>query len=163
MRQPNLKSVVEIIGTIAILAGLVLVAYELRQGHAYARAELSAESGRLIADINSKLLDPQMAALFDKSRTNPNELNRIERIQLDAYFSLVINLYMREFYNYNRGFFENYTDFPRSNAVKYFGSGYGKTFWERRRPFLPPAIVEVVDQYLQDPERLNVFEGEDGQ
>jgi hypothetical protein len=160
VQSPAWRGLAEGIGAVAIVAGLVLVAYELRQGHEYARAELSAESGRLSNEITSKRLDPTFAAMIEKSQVNPNQLTRIERIQLNAYFDLVLGLYIREYYNYNRGFFENYTDFPRSSA-RYFGSGYGKAYWQARRHRFPRELAEVIDTYSQDPERLKYYESED--
>jgi hypothetical protein len=157
------RGLAEGVGAVSIIAGLFLVAYELRQGHEFARAELSAESGRLAARINSNELDPAFAAVIEKSRVSPGELTRIERIQLNAHLSLVLNLYIREWYNYNRGFFENYTDFPRSGAARYFGTGYGKAYWHVRRTSFVPELAEVIDRYSQDPERLEFIESMDSQ
>ena len=159
MQSPNWKALLELVGAIAIIAGLILVAYELRQGHSIARAELVLESSQLLTGIYSESLDPAFAALIEKSQSNPRELTRVERIQLNAYFDLVVNLYTREFNNYKLGFFENYTYFPRENAAHFFGYGYGKSWWEYRRTTgFHPQLAEVIDEYSQDPERLRYFE-----
>lgn len=157
MESGNWTRLVEAVGTLAIVVGLFLVAFELRQAHSLARAELSAESGRIAQEITKTRLDPAFASIIEKSQLNPAELTRQERIQLNAYLDLVIGLYIREWYNYNRGFFENYTDFPRGSAAYFFGAGYGKSFWESRKSSIPPELVEVVDRYAQDSERVNFW------
>jgi len=159
VQSPNWKALLELVGAIAIIGGLILVAYELRQGHSIARGELVMETSRLLTDIYSESLDPAFAALIEKSQSNPSELTHVERIQLNAFFDLVTNLYTREFNNYMLGFFENYTYFPRENAAYFFGSGYGKSWWEYRKTTgFHPELAEVIDEYSQDPERLRFFE-----
>jgi hypothetical protein len=145
----NRTRVVEQLGTIAIVVGLFLVFFELRQSHQFARAELSAESGRLYSEIRGREIDPNFAILLWKSRKSPSELTEPERIQLNAYFSAVLALYFREKYNYDRGFFDNYEDYPSISAAYFFGEGYGKAYWESRRANYPGELVEVIDKYSQ--------------
>ena len=152
MQSGNWRQNAELIATVAVVVGLLLVFFELRQNHSFSRAELSAESGRIYAHIREREIDPTFAAMLSKSRLAPHELTDIEHRQLVAHYESVLLLYFREKYNFDRGFFDNYSDFPSISAAYYFGSGYGKAYWAVMRKFASPEIRELVDEYSQEQE-----------
>ena len=158
MQSGNWRHNAELIATGAVVVGLLLVFFELRQNHSFSRAELSAESGRIFANIREREIDATFAALLSKSRLSPHELTDTEHRQLIAHYESILFLYAREKYNFDRGFFDNYSDFPRISAAYYFGSGYGKAYWAAMRESASPEIRELVDEFSQGQEMLSNHE-----
>lgn len=148
----NSKPVIEYIGMAAVIVGLFLVFEELRQARTIARAELSAESTRLLEALNAQERDPKFASILVTSRQNPEELTVEERIQLNAYLTSAVVVFMREKYYYDRGIFETWKEFPRIFGPQYFGTGYGRAYWEIRKSRFPAEVVAEVDKALLNTE-----------
>ena len=146
------KNYIEYIGMAAVIVGLFLVFEELRQARTIARAELSAESTRLLEALNAQERDPAFASILVKSRQNPEDLTAEERIQLNSYLTSAIVVFIREKYYYDLGIFESWKEFPRRFGPRYFGTGYGRAFWEIRRSQFPADIAAEVDKALLNTE-----------
>jgi hypothetical protein len=107
MKPIDWKSVVEIVGIGALIVGLYFVYEELRQTSTIARANMSLEITRITIDLNAQERDPAFANILVRARTIPEELTPAERVQLNAYYSDVIEAYIREGYNFSLGIFRN--------------------------------------------------------
>ncbi len=70
-------------------------------------------------------------------------------------------VYIRELYNYRRGIFDEFTSLIRATAPKYFGSGYGRAFWDANRHLYPDPIAKEIDEVLTDEERVAFYEQRD--
>jgi len=77
VRQAHWKNVAEVIGTGAIIVGLIFVYAELRQNRIIARAELSAESACMFAALDERERDPQFARMLVKSKDKPGETGHL--------------------------------------------------------------------------------------
>ena len=105
MHTSNLRGSVEIIGILAVIAGLYFVYDELQLNRTIARAEMSASTNSLLWEIEALERDPKISALLIKSTENPNELTKVERRQINSILLGVLLVYFRERYNYERGIF----------------------------------------------------------
>lgn len=124
----NWKDYVEIVGIAAILVGLFFVHREIQQNSTIARAELSAETTRSLVELDQMLMGNEMATLWTKSIQNPSELTFSERIQINNFLENVLVVYGRECYYESLEIFVECESVPRSTALKYFGSEYGRAF-----------------------------------
>ena len=109
MKSIDWKSIVEIVGIGALIVGLYFVYEELRQTSTIARANMSLEITRITIDLNAQERDPEFAQVLVRARTVPDELTPAERIQLNAYYRDVMEVYVREFYSFNLGIFPEWT------------------------------------------------------
>lgn len=152
MKSTDWKSVVELIGIGAVIVGLYFVYEELRQTSTIARANMSLEITRITIDLNAQERDPAFAQVLARAKTVPDELTPTERIQLNAYYGDVMEAYVREAYSYSLGIFPEWTSKIRRTAPIYFGSGYGRAYWNvlRTQPDIPPIFVEEVDRSLEN-------------
>ena len=157
MHTSNLRGSVEIIGILAVIAGLYFVYDELQLNRTIARAEMSASTNSLLWEIEALERDPKISALLIKSTENPNELTKVERRQINSILLGVLLVYFRERYNYERGIFEEWTSLIDYSAPKYFGQGYGRVYWEvmKTRPGVRQDIVEAVDRALKNDQIIN--------
>ncbi len=118
MRPIKWKNVAETAGFLAILAGLFFVYEELRLSRTVARAELSAESARMLAVLDEQERNPEFAKVLVKSRNNSDELTPSEQVQLDSYLHGALMVYIRELYNYRREIFDEFTSLIRATAPR---------------------------------------------
>ena len=142
------RELAELAGIIAILAGLYFVYDEIQQTATIARAELNSVSSQRMWELNGYMSDPEFSKLYLKGLHTPTELNETERFRLNAFYQRVLELYGFEFRNYQLGIFAEYEIVPRNSSPVFFGSGYGRIFWNVRREFYNPAIVKIVDDAL---------------
>ena len=163
MKPIDWKSVVEIVGIGALIIGLYFVYEELRQTSTIARATMSLETTRITIDLNAQERDPAFAEVLAKGRTVPDQLTPAERIQLNAYYRDVIEVYIREFYAFNLGIFPEWTSKIRSSGPIYFGSGYGRAYWNvlKTQPDAPSFFVEEVDRSLENHDAVEFWRGFD--
>ena len=152
MLSTNWKNIAEFAGMLAIVVGLFLVYEELRLSRTVARAELSADTNRMLNVADELERDPEFAATLVKSYGDPEHLTATERVQLNSYFRGVLKVFLRENYNYRRGIFEEYTSLITPIAPRYFGRGYGRAYWNVRKRRFPLDVVAAVDEALKNAE-----------
>ena len=159
MPSTNWKKVAESAGILAIVVGLFFVYEELRLSRTIARAEMSAATNGMLWELDALERDPIFAATLIKSNENPENLTAVERLQLNSLLLGVLGVYFRERYNYTRGIFDEWTSLIDVTAPRYFGRGYGQTYWNVQKRRLPEDVVAAVDEALKNSERIQ-FEHE---
>jgi hypothetical protein len=154
----NWKNVIEYAGMAALIVGLFLVYEELSQAGTIARAELSAESARLLEALNVQERDPGFASILVKSQRNPEELTVEERIQLNAYLESAVATFGREKFYYDLGIFESWKEFPQILGPRFFGTRYGRAYWDIRKSlFFPAEIAAEVDNALMNTKAVQYY------
>ena len=161
MRTTNWKDIVEVVGIASIVVGLVFVYLELRQTSTIARAEMSNEANQILAELDEQERDPSFARILIKADSNPEELSQTERLQLNAFFRRVLDAYSRENYYYRLGIFDEWVSPIRRTAPRYFGSGYGRAWWDVRKSFFisatRTAVAVEVDRSLENSEAVEFY------
>ncbi len=162
MKTIRWNDVAELVGMVAIIIGLYFVYEELRLGSAIARAEMSNEANLIFAELDEQERDPAFASILVKAETNPKNLTHVERIQLNSYFRRVLHAYSRENYYYRRGIFPEWTSPIRRTAPRYFGSGYGRAWWNVRKTFFISStrseVAPEVDRSLEQREAVEFYQ-----
>ena len=158
MKSIDLKETVELVGIVAILLGLYYVHQEVRLNSTIARAELSAETARNFSALDELLLQPEMTEVYVKSQEDPESLTATERMQVNTILKNVLFQYQREYYYYELGIFEEWESYPRYTALEYFGSRYGRAFWNTYRSRMTIAEISVViDEVLSEAPTNDLF------
>jgi hypothetical protein len=163
LKFPGWKNLADFVGMVAIVIGIFLVFEELRQARTVARAELSAESARLFDVLLAQERDPQFAAVLVKSRQTPDDLSPSERVRLNSFLTGLLLIYVREYYNYQRGIFETWEDYIVGTAPAYFGVGYGRAFWQVQREVWGGEIGEAIDRALENTDSVEFYRNLDAE
>lgn len=128
---------------------------------------MSNEANQIFAKLDAQERDPAFASILVKAEANPDNLTQIERTQLNAYYRRALQAYSRENYYYRRGIFSEWVSPIRRTAPRYFGSGYGRTWWEVRKTFfISPtrsAVAIEVDRSLENSEAVDFYRRFDGE
>ena len=157
MKFANVKDIAELIGITAILLGLFFLYEEIRQSGTIARAELSAETTRNLFVVDQLILSPDITNAYLKSLEDPDSLTNVERLQVNIILQSVLRQYRRECYYESIGIFRECESVPRSTAVQYFGSRYGRAFWKTvGNRMVGPDITEIVDRELANTPADNI-------
>ena len=115
----------------------------------------------MLAVLDEQERNPEFAKVLVKSRNNSDELTPSEQVQLDSYFHGALMVYIRELYNYRREIFDEFTSLIGATAPRYFGSGYGRAYWDANKHVYPDPIAKEIDEVLANEERVNFFEQRD--
>lgn len=117
---------------VGVIAGLALVAWELRQNQNLARAELNSES--MTARDNFAIARQQepLARAIAKAKEAPLELTGAERIMLDGYYNQAFGQIFREFVLIQRGVYEDNLDgYMRIFATNVLETAYGQVWCDQ--------------------------------
>ena len=147
----------ELAGIVAILFGLYFVYEEIQQNGVIAKAELISQNIQRRSELNEQFRSPVFVNLYLKGIRTPDELDEIERLQLDRYFRERLSLVNFEFYNYQLGLFDEFSQMARSVARNNFLSGYGKAWWNIRKKTHAPAVVKVIDDEIAKNEGFDAY------
>jgi len=149
MRKLEWKDTIDIVGLVAILVGLFFVYRELDLNASIARAQLSAETAGNLLALDQMLMTDDLATAYVKSLSAPESLSEIERMKVNIFLSNILDQYARECYYESIGIFKECESYPRGTALKYFGSRYGRAFWQVvRNRMVGPRITAVIDETL---------------
>jgi len=158
MKSINWKDIAELIGTAAILFGLFLVYEEIQQNSVMVRAEMSSETSENLSALDQLILDPDLASVYLKSQDDPENLTKVERMQVNMILQSVLRQYRRECYYRSIGVFRECHTVPRDTALKYFGSRYGRAFWKTvRNNMVGPDIAKIIDKVLAETSEDNFY------
>ena len=83
---------VNLIASIGILAGLIFVAYELRQANEIAEAETFRTMWEMAGELNRLGVETDVLNLVRKSVSDPSTLSDEHIGRLDAYFALLLEV-----------------------------------------------------------------------
>jgi hypothetical protein len=85
------KQVIEAAGLLSVVAGLLLVAYQINQANNFASAQARAEFSAGWRSVDATRQSDNFAEVLAKSIYYPNELAPGEILELDAYYTGVID------------------------------------------------------------------------
>jgi len=141
---------------VGVLAGLILVAYEIRQNNDL--AEANAVHAMLVGwqQIAMSEYETDIANLYIKSITEPENLTPAEMGKMSAWLTVVMNQYMLTFamYGYGLGYSSGGVDYNPEDEFKksfdyYFGSRFGRAWYLENRDWIDLQIVEIVDREME--------------
>lgn len=128
------RDVVEITGTISVLAGLLLVAYQINQATSIASAQARAEYSAGWRSVDSTRQGDDFSEVLAKSIYQPNELTPGEILQLDAYYTGILDQIQSAKVNWEAGIRTSHwqvaVDFL---APAYFGNGFARSWWNHSK------------------------------
>lgn len=103
-KQKSIRDTVELVGIIAVVISLLLVAYEVRQSNRIAQATTTYEIGRDVNQFNELgYSDPEFAALLVKLRDPDFEPSTVEALQIRLLANRFINIWTIQEKAYRNG------------------------------------------------------------
>jgi hypothetical protein len=151
MKYSNWKQTAELVGIAAIVASLVLVAYELRQNSEIAAAE--ADATRYLAAVESYSViaeNEALAELLRKACSGQNEeLTDIEQYRLLSWWTRVLLLNQWGYRRIPASEYRPFVEMQRRNDRSC--PSYREAF-EQRRHFYTPGFISFMHEEVFDQE-----------
>ncbi len=152
MRKRNWIDGLETFTSVSILAGLILVAYEIRQNNDFAEADAVRALTEGWDQIYSSIYETDIASIHAKSIEDPQNLTSAEILKMGAWLSLIVNQYALEFsMDYRNLGFDygdvNGTEQSLVGAFDYFfGNRFARSWYLENRFWMDTEIVEIMDR-----------------
>ncbi len=142
----------QLLASVAVLISILLLAQELRQNNKLAEAEMVNDIYKGWQEIDRLNFDSGAMALFAKSVEKPEELTDAEIMRLDAWFTMIMNVFSRQSHMYFR--YELAYD-PTENLSRsarwLFGGRFARAWFSTNSDMLKndPRTFEVIDREIK--------------
>lgn len=117
MTLENINYIAQTVGVFAILASLVFVGFQLRQGaeqskqaNALARADMDERTMRTFGDnVRELMVNHELAEIFRKAMFEQTELTPVEKTRILLYLNLTLHAHRTAFLNVKEGLIDQRT------------------------------------------------------
>ena len=141
----------QIVASVGVLSGLILIAYELRQNSDLAEADAVRELTLSWQRIDMSLVETDIASIRVKSIEEPQNLTSAEIFKMGAWLSVIVNQYSLEFSMDFRNLGYDY-DAPNGTEESlvggfeyYFDNRFARAWYLENRFLIEAKIVEIMD------------------
>jgi hypothetical protein len=138
---------------IGVIVGIVFLVLEMRQNSAIATAQVRLEYAAGWRSVDESRQDESFSEVFTKSIENPEELSLNEVVQLDAYYSGILDQMLSAQTAWTAGL----RDAPFAEVAKivgaiYFSNEFARSWWTQVRSdwSSPPGneFQEIMDEAI---------------
>jgi len=143
------------LANVALLAGLVLVAYELNQNRALARMDLVNEGNVVQNQIWANLMGEVPGDVIARAIECPEEMTYADFMAMDAFLFTSMNTLYRNYELAEEGIFtaEEWRQSVETYASWFLGNPFGRAWWtEEARTFFPSEFASYVDEQVSSAE-----------
>ena len=153
MKSEKLNEIVQLAATLAVMVGVGLLIYEIRENNAIAYQQSVATNFTTWSDLTIAEMQPEFADAFSKSMTKAGELTLSEKVILNAWLTTAILVYEQDVESsYLTGSFDYVEELllDLAGAVPYqFGNKFSRDWYAANRYWIPGYMVEVIDRELE--------------
>ena len=140
--------------SIGVLAGIILLAYEINQATLTTRAEIINSYQDRWVTIDLSWQDREIAAALAKALEDPNELTLTEMIQLNGFMWSYFDHIDSNRLLWTLGILDDRSQTPEqiiyNNAYMFLGNKFSQAWVEENRENLGGRTMEIVDQVLNE-------------
>lgn len=124
------RGIAETTGVISVVAGLLLVAYQINQATRIASAQARAEYSAGWRSVDSTRQSDNFAEVLAKSIFHPDELTPSEILELDAYYIGILDQIESAKANWEAGIRSSHWQVTVDFVVPtYFGNEFARSWW----------------------------------
>lgn len=145
MTARNTKEWLELAALFAVIAGLLLVAYEIRQANVFAKAETENSIYAGWETLSMAEIESGINTVVAIAREDPSSLTTAEKLDLSDHLTAVISLYQRNgimFYEYDLAADPMYSDV----GGYYFDHPYARDWFESSESWIRKETPELADE-----------------
>lgn len=160
MEISKLNDWMQLIASVAVLISILLLGQELRQNNILAEADTVNDIFKGWQEIDRLNFETDAMNLFIKSIEQPEELTDSEIVQLDAWFTMIVNVYSRQSSMYFRyGLAYDPTDSLSRSARWLFAGRYARAWFQVNRDMVKtdPKIFEIINREIMAAPVLEEF------
>jgi hypothetical protein len=149
MNQTRLRDWLEIVGIFSVVAGLILVAFQINQSSFLVRAELGSNAYDRMVSVDQTFIDANFAEVWAKSYEQPEDLTFAEMIQLEGYLTSLLDYLESEKWLYDLDIYEGSIDL----LIPYFvgpiiGNRFATAWWAETKSIFDRDLADKIDQQI---------------
>jgi hypothetical protein len=151
MTKANLSQWVTAATNIAVLFGVLLLVFELRQNAELARLEMIQDRISSFQQAEAGFFDPDLSQVWVKSFKEPESMTLAEIRMMDAYLAIHMAQLMRDHDLENAGLLnQGATAILLEGDAKWlFGSRFAKAWWEQFGQAYPSQLHKLANPILR--------------
>jgi hypothetical protein len=138
--------------SLGVLAGIILLAYEINQATLTTRAEMISSFQDRWVTIDLSWQDREFAATWAKAMEDPEDLTVTDMIQLNGFMWSYFDHIGTNRVLWELGVFDDRVntmeEIISSNAYIFFGNRFSQAWLEENRENITPQTMEIVDRVL---------------
>jgi len=159
MKKIDLGQTITILANVGVIAGIVFLGYEMRQNtYAIQATTLQGMVDLTTSYLIDTALDDGFIQALDKAQVDPDQLSRIEALELQRVIRAQWFRYQSAFAHWRRGSlgdsdWEQYLNFICSSSVATVSGSFSAVqamFWDIERPQLTDEFVAYVESCRPD-------------
>jgi hypothetical protein len=149
MDQVKSRDWLQIAGNFSVVAGLILVAYQINQSAHFVRAELGMQGTERYLMADQIVADTGFAEVWARSYENPEDLTLADMIQLEAYLTSLLGNLDGDNWLWELQIYEGTVDenIPHIGNIL-GGNKFAMSWWDEFKTDYAPEIVSKLDQHL---------------
>jgi hypothetical protein len=143
--ERNTKEWLDLVALVAVVGGLFMVAYEIRQASTFAKAETENSIYAGWETLSMAEIESGISALRAKAMEHPESLTLAERFELAAHLTAVVSLYQRNgimFYEYDLAADPMYSDV----GGYYFQNKHAREWFDQSESWIRKETPELADE-----------------
>ena len=152
MSQTRSRDWLVVIGNFSVVAGLILVAFQINQSAFLVRAEIGTSSYNRLVESDRVIVDPSFAEVWAKSLEQPENLTITEMIQLDGYLYSLIDLLEGDQWLYDIGIYEGSNEDLLAYTSGFIASNrFAMSWWTEMKSEYgryQPVLVDEIDRHI---------------
>ena len=150
MQNSKIGEWLQIIASLGVFVGLLLVAYEIRESNRVALSEGSRAVSEIFGELLRSEYETDIHDLLAKSNENPEELSFADMMKLNAYFTAIVGAYNQWEGAYDLGTSrKNSLEDLKEGTNFYFGSKFGRAWFNENKGWISPEIANVIAAELE--------------
>ncbi len=150
MRMSALVERLKGLGNLAVLAGIILIAVEIRQASRLVEAQLASDEAALWVEIDNSRQGENLADALAKAIEHPEDLTLAEMLEVDGYLYTFVGQLWRRGQLYELGIGDSMETVVGSWVPEYFGNEFARAWWAESKFKFGDAFVEIVERGIQD-------------
>ena len=147
----------QILSNLAIVAGLIILVYEVKQSNFHAQMGLENTNWEIWVNRELTTVGERPAAVLAKAIESPDQLTLEETIIIDSYHQNALAQIWQPAYNSQFGLApELWKEDSAWIAKFYFGYPLGRHWWSVHRSVVDENVRRIVDQTLEEEPNFRV-------
>lgn len=144
---------IQLAANIGILASLVLLAGQIQQTSDLSRLAFYTEEGDTYVAMRTPILGETAASALAVALEDPESLTTEQILQLDAYYSNVLDAIARRQYLYAEGVYDHPAETRTGYLRNVMGNAFAQAWWSwRRTKERRPNLRAIIDNALEGAE-----------
>jgi len=149
LQTSKINEWLQILASLGVLAGLLLVAYEIRDSNRLATSESVQALDSCFVNISRSEYETNIAEAIVKSFEDPTQLSAAEKLQLNGWLTASISCYVdwQNMYQLGVARYDGIEDLRPWVAI-YMSSQFGRAWFDENKFWMYPDMASAIESEL---------------